>query len=103
MAIWFVLVLMSALPAQTPRIAITFTPEADRFSDAAAEYRNLWVSEGDRMVQALETVSGLKFREKKFRAVVYERASQSGRGSSPIGLRASYTPDVKKGTMAHEL
>ena len=98
-----VLLFLAPAPVQNPRITITFTPERDQFAEAAAEYRKVWASEGDRMIAALETASGLKFREKEFNAVIYERASQSGRGNSPIGLRASYSPDVKKGTLVHEL
>jgi hypothetical protein len=51
----------------------------------------------------MERVSGLKFVEKELKAVIYEGPSNSGFGSSPMNLRASYPTDVKKATLVHEL
>ena len=56
-----------------------------------------------RMIQAMERVSGLKFAETELKAVIYEGPSNSGFGSNPMNLRASYPMDVKKATLVHEL
>lgn len=96
---------MFAIPlhGQDRRVSITFTPDKEQYAGATEEYRRLWADEGDRIVQAMEQVSGLKFIEKKLKAVIYEGPSNSGRGNSPMNLRASYPTDVKKATLVHEL
>jgi hypothetical protein len=104
MKIWLVsLSMLVSAFAQQPGVNLTFTPESDRFAAAAVEYRSLWASEGDRMIQALESVSGLKFPNKKVKVIVFEMPSRSGVGNDPMYLRASYTSDVKKSTLVHEL
>jgi hypothetical protein len=74
------------------------------FAAAAREYEQLWAAEGDRIVRAMESVSGLTFRDTAVRVLVYEGISQSGyRDRSPMRMRASYPPDTKKATLIHEL
>ena len=51
----------------------------------------------------MEAVSGLKFSDTAIETVVYEGVSWAGKGDSPMKLRASYSEDVKKGTLVHEL
>src|SRR3989442_12005606 len=75
---------------------INFTPESEEFSEAVREYQTIWIKEGKRMIEAMEIVSRLKFKEKNITAIVYEGVSWSGSGSSPMKLRASYPSDVKK-------
>ena len=82
---------------------INFTPESEKFSKAVREYQTIWIKEGKRMIEAMEIVSRLKFKEKNITAIVYEGVSWSGSGSSPMKLRASYPSDVKKATLIHEL
>jgi hypothetical protein len=99
-----IIVLTSAFSSHAQRVKITFTPESEKFTLAAAEYRSLWADEGDRFVSALERVSGLKFKETEFEAIVFEGVSRSGRsGGSPMKLRASYPADTKKATLIHEI
>jgi len=97
------LIFASPTYAQDQRVSITFTPQNRQYAEAAEEYRRLWAEEGTRMIQAMERVSGLKFGEKEVKAVIYEGPSNSGFGSSPMNLRASYPTDVKKATLVHEL
>jgi hypothetical protein len=99
-----VLVVISVLPALAQRVKIQFTPESEQFVAAAKEYQTIWQTDGDKIVKAMEKVSGLKFKETEIEAVVYEGVSWSGRqGSSPMKMRASYPTDTKKATLIHEL
>jgi hypothetical protein len=85
-------------------VKINFSPEAEQFAAATKEYEALWQAEGDKIVKAMETVSGLKFAETEIGAIVFEGVSRSGRpGGSPMKMRASYPPDTKKATLIHEL
>jgi hypothetical protein len=90
---------------QAPQVAIHFEPQSptDAFVKAAAEYDALWKAEGARMVEAMERVTGVRFEERQINAVIYEAASFSGSGSTPMRLRASYPVEVKKATLVHEL
>ena len=98
------LVLLAALPSLAQRVKINFTPESDDFAAATKEYQFLWQAEGDRMIAAMEKVSGLKFKETEFGAIVFEGVSRSGRpGGAPMKMRASYSPDTKKATLIHEI
>ncbi len=98
------LVLLSTGVADAQRVKINFTPESEKFEAATKEYRVLWQAEGDRMIKALEKVSGLKFKETEFETIVFEGISRSGYpGGSPMKMRASYTADTKKATLIHEL
>lgn len=99
-----ILLLFSTTFAQAQRVKITFTPESEKFAAATKEYQALWQAEGDKIVKTLEQVSGLKFTETEFEAIVFEGVSRSGRpGGSPMKMRASYTPDTKKATLIHEI
>jgi hypothetical protein len=85
---------------------MTFTPqqkENANFIAAAEEYRRIWSNEGERVIRAMEQVTGLEFPEKQVAAEIYEGPSFSGRGSLPMRLRASYPFEIKKGTLVHEM
>jgi len=90
---------------QERRVAIRFEPESptDAFVKAAAEYDAVWKTEGDRIVEAMERITGLRFEEREIKAVVYEGVSFSGSGNTPLRLRASYPAEVKKATLVHEI
>ena len=90
---------------QGARVAMHFEPESPReeFVKAAAEYDALWKAEGERMLDAMERITGITFTERDIKAVIFERASFSGYGDRPMHLRASYPADVKKATLIHEL
>lgn len=85
------------------RVSMTFTPQDQTFEAAAEEYQQRWIEEGSRIIDEMERESGLTFPENHVNAVVFEGVSQSGSGNSPVYLRASYPPDVKKEVLAHEL
>jgi hypothetical protein len=90
---------------QGPRVAMHFEPQSPKeaFIKAAAEYDALWKTEGERMLDAMERISGITFTERDIKAVIFESASYSGYGDQPMHLRASYPADVKKATLIHEL
>lgn len=91
--------------AQGKRVGITFTTEEENqsFSAAAEEYRRIWTDEGEHIIRTMEQVSRLTFPERNIKAEIYEGRSLSGWGGAPMKLRASYTADVKKGILVHEL
>ena len=108
----FVLLLVFLLPtcavAQTPQVLINFRAQSDSFAAAVQAYQELWAVEGERIVGAMERVSGLRFvtpewADTTIGAVVMERASSSGYRERPMTLRASYPPDTKRATLVHEL
>jgi hypothetical protein len=103
--LWLVLsmvLLQTGVSAQSG-VKINFTPESERFSAATQEYRQIWQSEGEKMIAAMEQVTGLKYPEKEFNAIVFEGVSESGFEKRPMKMRASYPTDVKKATLMHEI
>lgn len=88
--------------AATPQLR--FEPQAANFEAAAKEYREIWSTDGERMARALERATGFSFTEDVIPVVVFEGTSRSGvPGQSPMMMRASYKPEIKKGTLIHEL
>lgn len=97
------LALLAPLSSQAQRVSLRFSPESERFMEAARAYQTLWEAEGDRIIEAMESVSGLKFNERDIQVIVYEGISRSGSASSPMKMRASYAAGTKKATLIHEL
>jgi hypothetical protein len=80
-------------------LKLEFIPESKDFIDAAKSYSNIWNEYGQKIVQAIEETTKLKFKDKEIKAVVFEGISQS----HPMRLRASYDEETKKATLVHEL
>lgn len=80
---------------------INFYPDCDNknFEEAAKEYAQVWAEEGDKIVAAIEKISGLKFKEKIINAVIHEYTSNS----NPLYFQAGISAKHKKGTITHEL
>ncbi len=91
--------------AQSKPVSITFVSQNknQNFDADTDAYRRIWAAEESRVIEAMERITTLKFPEKHVNAEIYEGTSFSGRGGRPMTLRASYTADVKKGTLVHEL
>jgi hypothetical protein len=89
--------------AQDLGVTLHFSPASERFAEATQEYQRIWLAEGKKIIEAMETVSGLKFLEKDIQVTVFEGVSRAGSVGSPMKLRASYPADVKKATLIHEL
>ena len=74
---------------QNTRLRLTFVPDAPEFGEAAAEYTVLWAAEGDRIVEALESRTGLRFQESEIRVTVLETPSFSLRVGAYRGVGGS--------------
>jgi hypothetical protein len=99
-----IFVLTVSLSSKAQHVKIRFSPDSEPLAAAAKEYQALWRAEGDKIVKAMEQVSGLKFKESEIEAGVFEGVSYSGYpGRSPMRMRASYPADTKKATLIHEL
>jgi hypothetical protein len=104
--LWLSIVSVAFLQATVlaqSHVKINFKADSERFNAATEEYRQIWQAEGDRMIAAMEQVTGLKYPEKEFNAIVFEGVSESGRGKVPMKMRASYTTEIKKATLMHEI
>jgi hypothetical protein len=100
-----VVTLSGSLVAQeraTP-LQLNFTASAASFDAATTEYREIWASDGQRIVATMERATGLRFETGPIGAVIYEGPSFSGFGERPMQLRASYSPATKRATLVHEL
>ena len=89
--------------AQEQRVRLVFEPATPADRAAVAEYEAIWKADGARIVNALETRSGLRFEEFEIGVVVVEEASSSGFGARPMRMRSSYPAGTKKATLIHEL
>ena len=78
---------------------INFHPDNENFIEEAKEYQKIWDKEGSRIIAALENAGKMKFKENTINAIIFEGISHS----HPLTLRASYSADVKKSTLVHEL
>jgi len=88
---------------RSAEVKLTFSPENEQYIPAVQEYQRIWSEEGKIMIATMEQVSQMKFLEKEVQVIVFEGPSNSGGPSSPMKMRASYPPDVKKATLVHEL
>jgi hypothetical protein len=87
---------------------VAFSAASDSFAAAVREYEDLWAAEGERIIAAMEDVSGLCFARPSYAdtaiaAIVLEQASSSGYRGEPMRMRASYPPATKRATLIHEL
>jgi hypothetical protein len=94
---------LSYFAVQAPTVKLNFTPESEKFTEATKQYQAIWSAEGQKMIDTMESLSGLKFLEPEVQVIVFEGASSSGYKEKPMKLRASYPEDVKKATIVHEL
>lgn len=84
-------------------LQLTFKPESEAFEYAIREYIDIWTKDADAIIKAFEDVTGLQFIQKEIKVLVMEGPSFSGSADDPMRLRASYSHEVKKGTLVHEL
>lgn len=86
---------------------ISFIVDSDRgdikekISRGLNEYKDIWSKDGERIVEEIEKVSGLEFKENEVNAIVYESSLPSR--SFPLSLKASIPLDIKPGLLVHEL
>lgn len=86
-------------------LKLTFSPASNdpAMITATDEYRAIWGKDGRKIITAMKEISGLTFEQQEIPVMVHEGMSSSGSEGEPMRLRASYTQEVKKGTLIHEL
>ena len=94
------LLIASVAQAQMDVVFIA-SSAADEYD--ANVYRAIWDEYGERVVDALETVTCLPFPESSVSATVADAVSHSGGPEHPMRLRRSYLRKEKESTLAHEL
>lgn len=82
---------------------VSFTPAEPQFDAAAAEYRELWAAEGQRIINALETAAGAPFPTAPIEMIVYGGRPIATIGENSIWLNAGYPSFYKRATLVHEL
>ena len=89
--------------AQAPSLQLDFEAESDSFGDAVAEYRSIWMADGERIVEVVERLTALEFEAGPVHVIVHEGTSFSGYRDIPMRMRASYSSSTKQATLVHEL
>ena len=100
LALFAALLVASVAQAQVEVVFIA-SSAADEYD--ASVYREIWDEYGDRIVDALETVTCLPFSEPSVSATVADAVSHSGGPEHPMQLRRSYIRKEKESTLVHEL
>jgi hypothetical protein len=81
---------------------INFKSQTENLNNSTDEYKEIWQKEGEKITSVMNKL--FKTPEPlDFDAVIYEGISHSGNSNKPMYLRASYSRDVKVGTLIHEL
>ena len=93
----FSLLLASAFPP------LSFAPVQPAFAQATEEYRQLWRSEGERMIEALERASGFDFPDLPIQVFVSNGTPSTDYDGRTIWLKGSYPEYFKRATLMHEL
>lgn len=65
------------------------------------KYQEIWEREGEKIVEVVEKISGLKFKESFINAIVFQAKFPSQ--SYPLCLKADYPEDRKISFLIHEL
>ena len=86
-------------------LRIYFIPVSDEteIKKATKEYVEIWVKEGERIVNTLSSFTGLEFVQEELAAIVYEGISRAGGYKRLMKLRSSFSRDMKLATLIHEL
>ena len=82
---------------------VEFIPSTAAHGYAVRAYEAIWNQDGERILDALEARTCLQFTEPSVSAIVADATSNSGGPEHPMRLRASYAPEAKRSTLAHEL
>jgi hypothetical protein len=93
--------MLSMLAGAAP--PVSFVPQQPRFAESAKDYRQLWASEGARMVAALEARSGLRFPSNPVEAIIRDGPPMADFEGRWMRLRATRSPDYRRATLMHEL
>jgi hypothetical protein len=84
-------------------LKINFLPESDLrdYSKILIEYEKLWKKEGKKIVETIEKVSKLKFKETEINAMVYFGSLPSR--SRPLSLMVKDSTERRLSILIHEL
>jgi len=88
-------------------LIINFIKDSDRkdllgkIEQGLQEYQDIWDKDGNRIIEAIESISGLKFKENEINAIVYVSSLNSR--SFPLSLIADIPLTIKPGLLVHEL
>ncbi len=98
----------ASAPLAPSQVRLSFIAESDDFVPAAQEYERIWAEEGPRIIEAMESISGLRFdnpiyADTVITVLVLEQPSSSGYRERPMQMRASYPSSTKRATLIHEL
>jgi hypothetical protein len=92
-----------ALSSAVDGPAVTFDAYDPTHAAAAAEYRQLWCSEGPRIMAAMEQVTGFPYPAGKVEVFVGNVTPMTAFGGKAMSLKASYPLYYKRATLVHEL
>lgn len=82
---------------------MAFAPAGPRFEPAAEEYRQMWESEGERIVAALEAATGVAFPPAPVEVIVSETPPMTSYDGRSIRLKANYSEPYRLATLVHEM
>ena len=87
----------------TAQVHVVFTPStlADEYDTRV--HREIWDEYGQRLIDALEAHSCMRFSEPTVMATVADSTINSGGPDHPMRLRRTYIRSEKESTLAHEL
>lgn len=104
MRLALLLPLMVASPsAQEPRLILRFFAADPEHSALADSARRMWASDGARIIDAMEAVSGLRFQDKEITVIMRAAPASSGAAgnpSSPLRVDLRYPIPM---SLTHEL
>jgi hypothetical protein len=82
---------------------LSFAPADSRFAGEAAEYRQMWDQEGERIVAALEAATGLAFPPTPVEVIVSDTPPMTSYDGRSIRLKATYSEPYRLATLVHEM
>lgn len=98
--LFFAMVWIGSCAAAPP---VTFVSAGPDFAAATEGYRQLWQSDGSRIVATMERVSGLSFPADAIEVIVRNGAPMTSFDGRTIRVRANSTPPYRNATFVHEL
>jgi hypothetical protein len=82
---------------------VEFIPAGAHLAQPTEEYRQIWELEGERIVAAMEAVTGLPYPKSAIEVIVSEGSPMTAYDGGSMRLRAGYSPTYKKATLVHEM
>jgi len=83
--------------------ALAFSAAKPEYAAASAEYRQLWCTEGSRIMAAMERVTGFPYPAGTVEVAVVSGTPMTAFGGRSMSLKARYPLYYKRATLVHEL